>query len=186
MDTSFLRTFLFTTLQAYLKNPTYDLGKEIIVVGGGDSALDDARTALRLSQGGNVTIVYRRTEKEMPADPIMVEEAVEEGVQFRFLADPKAYNGEGGKLTSITMNTMQVGCARRNRAEITRAGTGAEFEMKCSAVLLAVGRGPNSFLPKKEGLQLGSTTPSRWMIITRLPARACLPRGMLRRGRRSS
>ena len=102
-----------------------------------------------------MTIVYRRTEKEMPADPIMVEEATEEGVQYQFLADPKAYNGEGGKLTSITMNTMKLGEPDATGRRTPEPVPGAEFEIKCSAVLLAVGRGPNSFLPKREGLQLG-------------------------------
>ncbi len=151
----YLEDIFVNGLEAYLKNPSYDLGKDILVIGGGDSALDDARTALRLSPGGNVTIVYRRTEKEMPADPIMVEEAVEEGVQFKFLADPKSYNGRAGRLTSVTMNTMQLGepdaTGRRKPIPVL----GAEFEMQCSAVLLGIGRGPNSFLQLKEGLRVG-------------------------------
>ena len=84
----FLEEVYVNGVESYLKNPKYDLGKEIIVVGGGDTALDNARTAKRLSKG-NVTLVYRRTENEMPSDPIMVEEAREEGIQFKFLTDPE-------------------------------------------------------------------------------------------------
>jgi NADPH-dependent glutamate synthase beta subunit-like oxidoreductase len=86
----------------------YDLGKEIIVVGGGDSALDCARTALRLTKG-NVTIVYRRTENDMPADPIKLQEAKEEGVKFRFLADPKSFEGSNGHVALTEMNSMKLG-----------------------------------------------------------------------------
>ncbi|MDA4111611.1 MAG: FAD-dependent oxidoreductase [Thaumarchaeota archaeon] len=150
----FLEDVYVNGIEMYPKNPIYDLGEDVIVVGGGDSALDAARTALRLSQG-NVTIVYRRTEKEMPADPIMVEEATEEGVQFKFLSDPKSYNGEGGKLSSITMNAMKLGDPDSTGRRTPEAVPGEEFEVRCSAVLLAVGRGPNSFLQKKEGLQTG-------------------------------
>ncbi len=95
-------------VDSYLKNPKYDLGKEIIVIGGGDTALDDSRTAKRLSKA-NVTLVYRRTENEMHSDPIMVEEAREEGVQFKFLTNPKSFEGKNGKLDSVVMNTMKLG-----------------------------------------------------------------------------
>ena len=121
-----------------LKNPTYDLGGEIIVVGGGDSALDAARTALRLT-GGNVTIVYRRTENEMPADAIMLEEAKEEGIQFKFLADPKAYIGENGKLTSVLVDTMQLGEPDSTGRRSPEPVPGAGYSLNCSTVLLAVG-----------------------------------------------
>ena len=83
-------------------------GKEVIVIGGGDTALDCARTALRLTKG-NVTIVYRRTENDMPADPIMLEEAKEEGVKFRFLGEPKSYEGENGHVVGT------IACASRWR-----------------------------------------------------------------------
>jgi glutamate synthase (NADPH) small chain len=151
----YLEDVFVNGLDAYMKNPTFDLGREIIVVGGGDSALDASRTALRLSHDGNVTIVYRRTEKEMPADPIMVEEAVEEGVQFKFLADPRSYNGEGGKLSSVTMSAMQLGEPDATGRRKPEPVPGSDFEMKCSAVLLAIGRGPDSFLQLKEGLHVG-------------------------------
>ena len=151
----YLEDIFANGLDAYLKNPIYDLGKEILVIGGGDSALDDARTALRLSRGGSVTIVYRRTEKEMPADPIMVEEAIEEGVQFKFLADPKRYNGQAGKLGSVTMSTMQLGAPDATGRRKPEPVPGSDYEVTCSAVLLAIGRGPNSFLQLEEGLRVG-------------------------------
>jgi len=150
----FLQDVFVNGVAAYLRNPTYDLGKEILVLGGGDSALDAARTALRLS-GGNVTIVYRRTENEMPADAIMLEEAKEEGVQFRFLADPKEYLGKDGRLTSVMMNAMKLGEPDSTGRRSPEPVSGSEYVVNCSTVLLAVGRGPNSFLQKTAGLKTG-------------------------------
>ena len=150
----FLEDVYVNGVDAYLKNPKYDLGKGIAVIGGGDSALDAARTALRLSQG-NVTIVYRRTENEMPADPIMVQEAREEGVQFSFLADPKEYVGKNGVLGSIVMNTMELGGHDSTGRKSPEPVPGKEYTVKASAVLLAVGRGPDSFLQKQSGLATG-------------------------------
>jgi glutamate synthase (NADPH/NADH) small chain len=132
----------------------YDLGKEIIVVGGGDSSLDCARTALRLTKG-NVTIVYRRTENDMPADPIMLQEAKEEGVKFRFLADPKSFEGSNGHVIVTEMNSMKLGAPDQTGRRSPEPLPGKEFKMNCSSVLLAVGRGPNSFLQKKAGMKTG-------------------------------
>ena len=150
----FLEDVYVNGVNEYLKKPKYDLGNEVLVIGGGDTALDDARTAKRLTQG-NVTIVYRRTDSEMPADSIMIGEAGEDGVQFKFLTDPKQYNGSNGKLTSVTMNTMKLGEPDQSGRRSPEPVPGKEFEMKCTAVLLAVGRGPNSFLQEKAGLKTG-------------------------------
>ncbi len=151
----FIEDVYVNGVQSYLKNPKYDLGQDILVIGRGDTALDDARTAKRLT-GANVTIIYRRSENEMPADPIMTEEAKEEGIQFKFLTDPKQYNaGQDGKLASVTMDTMQLGQPDASGRRKPEPVPGKEFEMKCSSVLLAVGRGPDSFLQKKAGLKTG-------------------------------
>ncbi len=149
----FLEQVYLNGVENYLRSPSFDLGKDVIVVGGGDSALDSARTALRITQG-NVTIVYRRTENEMPADPIMVEEAREEGVEFRFLADPKSFNGTS-KLESITLSTMELGVPDKTGRRTPVAVEGQDFDLKCDTVLLAIGRGPNSFIQTKEALQTG-------------------------------
>jgi glutamate synthase (NADPH) small chain len=151
----FLEDVFVNGVNEYLKNPKYDLGKDILVIGAGDTALDDARVAKRLS-GGNVTIVYRRTDKDAPSDPVMVEEAKEEGVEFKYLANPKRYNGDAeGKLVSTTMDTMKLAKPDETGRSQPEPVPGEEFEMKSSAVLLAVGRGPNSFLQKKAGLKMG-------------------------------
>ncbi len=91
----FLEDVFIDGVDRYLNDPKYELGKRVLVIGGGDSALDCARTALRLT-GGEVTMVYRRTEAEMPVDKILIEEGKEEGLRLRFLLSPKEYSGEGG------------------------------------------------------------------------------------------
>ena len=151
----FLETVFGNGIDNYRKNNNsnkYDLGKEVIVIGGGDTALDCARTALRLTKG-NVTIVYRRTENDMPADPIMLEEAKEEEVKFRFLAEPKSYEGANGQVATVTMNSMQLGAPDQTGRRSPESVPGKEFKLNCSSVLLAVGREPNSFLQKKAGIK---------------------------------
>lgn len=141
-------------LDAYRKSHSGDLGKEIMVVGGGDSALDCARTALRLT-GGHVVVVYRRNEKEMPADPIMVQEAKEEGVEFRFLSDPVRYVGDGGTLSGAVLAAMRLGEPDSTGRKHPEPIPGKESELHCDTVLLAVGRGPDSFLEKTAQLKAG-------------------------------
>jgi glutamate synthase (NADPH) small chain len=151
----FLEDVFVNGVENYLKHPKYDLGKDILVIGAGDSALDNARVAKRLS-GGNVTIVYRRTEKDAPSDPVMVNEAKEEGIQFKYLANPKQFKGDkGGRLLSTIMDTMKLGTEDETGRRKPEPVPGKEFEMKSSAVLLAIGRGPNSFLQKKLKLKMG-------------------------------
>jgi glutamate synthase (NADPH/NADH) small chain len=151
----FLETVFVNGVDNYVRNAKYDLGNNIIVVGGGDTALDCARTALRLTKGrGNVTIAYRRAEEDMPADPIMIEQAKEEGVKFRFLAQPESFEGSS-HISAVVMDSMQLGKPDQSGRRHPEAIPGREFKMQCSAVLLAVGRGPDSFLQKKAGLKVG-------------------------------
>ncbi|HJU35422.1 MAG TPA: NAD(P)-dependent oxidoreductase [Nitrososphaera sp.] len=154
----FLENVFVNGVNNYLKNPKYILGNDIIVIGGGDTALDCARTALRLTRGqGNVTIVYRRGEEDMPADPIMIEEAKEEGVKFRFLAQPKSFEGsskDNNRLVAAVMDSMQLGVPDQSGRRHPESVPGREFKMHCSAVLLAIGRGPDSFLQEQTGLKM--------------------------------
>ena len=149
----FLEDVFVGGVERYLEAPTNGLGKRVLVIGGGDSAQDCARTALRLTRG-EVTIVYRRTEAEMPVDEILIEEGKEEGLKLRFLLAPKAYVGTGGKVTKATMSVMKLG-------EVDSSGrrspvpTGETIDLECDSVIVAIGRGPNSFLQKRAGIQTG-------------------------------
>ena len=154
----FLATVFMNGVENYLKNPKYDLGTEIVVIGGGDTSLDCARTALRLTKGkGNVTILARQPETELHVDPIMLEEAKEEGVKFRFLVQVRSFEGDNnGHITSAIVDNLRP--ATRNEQYGKRSLEpipNREFRMCCSTVLVAIGRGPNSFLQKQEGLKAG-------------------------------
>ena len=148
----FLRRVYMEGVDVYLRGYAKELGKDVIVVGGGDSALDCARTALRLTQG-NVTVVYRRDEKDMPADPIMVQEAKEEGVEFEFLSDPIEFVGDGRVVKGAVVAAMRLGQPDSTGRKHPEPIPGRSSTLKCDSVLLAIGRGPDSFLEKAEGLK---------------------------------
>ena len=84
------------------------LGEKVVIVGGGNTAMDACRSAVRLG-AKEVSVVYRRTEKEMPAEKIEIEEAKEEGVNFRFLVNPCELIGEDGVLKSVKLQVMELG-----------------------------------------------------------------------------
>lgn len=103
----FLETVFAGGLDNYLKKPKYDLGNDILVIGGGDTSLDCARTALRLSNG-NVTVLCLHPKTELHVDPIMFDEAEEEGVKFRFEVQAKSFQGDKGNITDATINSVRI------------------------------------------------------------------------------
>jgi len=126
----------------FLKNIAYgnsiSLGKRVVVVGGGNTAMDAARTAVRLG-AEEVLVVYRRTEKEMPAEPREVAEAKEEGVKFIFLANPVRIIG-GLAVEAVECIRMELGepdaSGRRKPIPIEDS----EFLIQADAVIMAVGQ----------------------------------------------
>ena len=85
-----------------------DLGKNVAVVGGGNVAMDACRTAVRLG-AENVYVIYRRTRAEAPAEDLEIEEALEEGVNFKWLTNPAEIIGENGKVVKIKLQVMELG-----------------------------------------------------------------------------
>ena len=150
---SFLERVFSQGVSKYLEAPDYELGKRILVIGGGDSALDCARTALRLS-GGEVTIVYRRTEAEMPVDEILIDEGKEEGLNLKFLLAPKAFVGKDGRVVAATMSVMKLGDTDSSGRR-SPVPTGETIDLECDSVIIAIGRGPNTFLQRESGMQTG-------------------------------
>lgn len=91
-----------------LGTPDDIAGKNVAVVGGGNTSMDACRSAVRLG-AKNVYVIYRRTRNEMPADDIEIEEAIEEGVQFKFLTNPAEVISENGKVKAIKLQIMELG-----------------------------------------------------------------------------
>ncbi|MBQ2841450.1 MAG: FAD-dependent oxidoreductase [Clostridia bacterium] len=85
-----------------------DVGKNVAVVGGGNTAMDACRTAVRCG-AENVYVIYRRTRAEAPAEDIEIEEAIEEGVEFLFLTNPDEIIGENGKVKAVKLQIMELG-----------------------------------------------------------------------------
>ena len=139
-------------------NPKTDtpinLGKNVLVVGGGNTAMDSCRTAKRL--GADVTLVYRRSEQEMPARLEEVKHAKEEGITFLTLHNPVEYIGdEKGAVKQAVLEVMKLGepdASGRRSPE----PTGEKITIDVDQVVVAIGVSPNPLVPKSiKGLELG-------------------------------
>ncbi|MBQ6845726.1 MAG: NADPH-dependent glutamate synthase [Oscillospiraceae bacterium] len=117
--------------------------KHTVVVGGGNVAMDAARSAKRT--GADVTLVYRRTEKELPARKEEVEHALEEGIKFEFLTSPITINGDG-KVESITCQRMELSAPDESGRARPVVIEGSEFDMECDCVIMAIGTSPNPLI----------------------------------------
>ncbi len=136
-------------------------GKKTVVVGGGNVAMDAARTALRL--GSEVTVVYRRSEQELPARAEEVHHAKEEGIRFELLTNPvEILEDEEGLVKGIRVIKMELGepdaSGRRRPVEIP----GSEYEIECDSVIMALGTSPNPLIP---GTTKGLETNKRKCIV---------------------
>jgi len=147
-------------MKAYLF-PNYDtpmrVGKKVAVIGGGNVAMDGARCALRLG-AEEVYIVYRRSEAELPARREEVENAMEEGIIFKFLTNPIKFLDDGkGWVSSMECVEMELGepDASGRRRPIVKKGS--EFIMKIDTVVVALGTTPNPLIASTtEGLKTTS------------------------------
>ncbi len=135
-------------MKAY-KFPEYDtpirIGKRVVVIGGGNTAMDAARSALRL--GASVTVVYRRTEAEMPARRAEVHHAKEEGIEFLFLTNPVRYLGnEHGKLVGVECIRMELGEPDESGRRKPLPLPNSNFIIESDVVIEAIGTESNRFL----------------------------------------
>ncbi len=120
-------------------------GSRVAVVGGGNVAMDAARCALRL--GAEVSIVYRRTEAELPARREEVEHAMEEGIAFHFLTNPLSVNGdETGWVSGMHCQQMTLGEPDASGRRSPVAVEGSEFELPVDCVIMALGTSPNPLI----------------------------------------
>jgi len=137
-------------MRAYLF-PEYDtpikVGKRVAVVGGGNVAMDAARTALRLG-AERVVVLYRRTEAEMPARREEVHHAKEEGVEFEFLVNPVRFLDTGGKVSGVECIRMELGepdeSGRRRPIPIPNSN----FVIPVDTVIVAIGNDPHPLVPR--------------------------------------
>lgn len=138
------RTNLMHGYDEEYETPIY-LGKRVVVVGGGNVAMDAARTAKRL--GSDVTVVYRRGEQDMPARREEVHHAMEEGIEFAFMTNPVEFlPDDKGNVSAIRLVRMEMGepdaKGRRSFSPIA----GSEFEMEVDNVIVALGTNPNPLI----------------------------------------
>jgi len=115
------------------------VGKRVAVIGGGDTAIDSARSALRLG-ASEVHLAYRRTREEMPAHGEEIEEAMREGVRFHFLAAPKEIASDNGRVTGIVCRQMRLGDFDRSGRRRPEPVEGAEFFLEVDSVIAAIGQ----------------------------------------------
>jgi len=157
-------------VEAIKTGDTPDVGERVAVIGGGNTAIDVARESVRLG-AKSVTIVYRRTEKEMPAYASEVEEAREEGVSFEFLANPTRILGHEF-VTGVECLQMRLGVRDTSGRPRPEPVPGSEHVLRADTVIKALGQRPRSELLEWIGLEApnglvpvdahGRTSQARW------------------------
>ena len=149
-----------------------EVGARVVVVGGGNSAIDAARTALRLG-ANEATIVYRRSLKEMPADKDEIDEAINEGIQIKFLATPTGFIGENGVLKEMQCIQMKLGLPDESGRRRPEPISGSEFTIAVDTVVVTIGQSPDiSFLAKGSKLKT-----SKWgsLVVDDLTKQTSVP-----------
>jgi glutamate synthase (NADPH/NADH) small chain len=153
------------------------MGRRVAIIGGGNVAMDSASTALRL-KAKEVTIIYRRTQKEMPAWRDEIEEAREEGVSFQFLTLPIRFLGKE-KLEGMECIRMRLGKKDRSGRPRPVPIKGSEFSLPVNTVILAIGQRPNlSFSKMNPRLKMDK----RGLVVVKKKTQATSLRGVFAGG----
>lgn len=144
-------------LKDYVTDKNYLTGKKVAVIGGGNTAIDCARTAVR--DGADTTLIYRRTRAEMPAEDYEIEEAEHEGVKFHFLTNPaENIADDNGRVSSVRLEKMALGPADASGRRSPKA-TGEFFTEEFDTVIAAVSQKPDLSFMDDEALEIPLT---RW------------------------
>ncbi|OGS25091.1 MAG: glutamate synthase (NADPH), homotetrameric [Elusimicrobia bacterium RIFOXYB2_FULL_50_12] len=146
--------------------PRYDtpvyVGKKVAVIGGGNTAMDAARTARRMG-AGNVTIIYRRSENEMPARREEIAHAREEGIEFLMLTNPVSFHGDDkGFVQQVECVKMELGAPDASGRRSPAAIAGSNFTLAIDTAIIAIGMSPNPLLIS---LTPGISTDNRGRLI---------------------
>jgi formate dehydrogenase beta subunit len=144
---------VYYLLEINLGRDPYPEGKKVVVVGGGNVAIDCVRSSFRIGKK-DVNLVYRRTKKEMPADRVEIHDAEEEGVQFHYLCNPVRIVAKEGKVVGMECIRMELGepdeSGRRRPVPIK----GSEFFIEADIAIPAIGQAIDlSFLEEKDGVK---------------------------------
>ncbi|MGI9666860.1 MAG: NADPH-dependent glutamate synthase [Acidimicrobiia bacterium] len=143
--------------------PVYDVdGLPVVVIGGGNTAMDAARAAVRLG-GRPVTLLYRRSPDELPARATEVQHAIEEGVVMRYLVSPTAFIGKDGWLAQISLQDMELGDPDDSGRRGVTPIEGSTSSIDASAAIVAIGNAPNPIL--LNATEELTTTPRGTVIV---------------------
>lgn len=131
---------------------SFESGEKVGILGGGNTAIDSARAAKRL--GKNATIFYRRSRNEMPANPVEIKAAINEGIKIEFLVAPKKIVTENGKLKALALIRMKLGemdsSGRRRPVPVPDS----QFEVSLDVLIPAVSQRPDSGFTKEAGIEV--------------------------------
>ncbi len=137
------------------------IGKRVGVIGGGNAAVDAARTVVRLPQCEQATIIYRRTENEMPAFKEEIDAVIEEGVEILFLSAPERIIADNGKITGLECLKMKLGKVDESGRCRPIPIEGSEFTIDLDTLVVAIGEEAEcDFLCEKHGVEL-----TKWNTI---------------------
>lgn len=126
-------------LRSVIQKKSVNIGERVAVCGGGNTAMDACRTAVRLG-AKEVYIIYRRTEKEMPADEIEIKESKEEGVTYKFLTNPLEIHSENGRVCGMTLQLMELGEPDASGRRKPVAIEGKTEYLPLDSVIMAIGQ----------------------------------------------
>lgn len=126
-------------LRSVIKGSPVEIGERVAVCGGGNTAMDACRTAVRLG-AKEVYVIYRRTEKEMPAEEIEIKESKEEGVIYKFLTNPIEIHNENGRVTGMTLQIMELGEPDASGRRKPVAVEGKTEYIALDSVIMAIGQ----------------------------------------------
>ena len=126
-------------LRSVIKGSPVEIGERVAVCGGGNTAMDACRTAVRLG-AKEVYVIYRRTEKEMPAEEIEIKESKEEGVIYKFLTNPIEIHNENGRVTGMTLQIMELGEPDESGRRKPVAVEGKTEYIALDSVIMAIGQ----------------------------------------------